>query len=253
MMEIIGRGFLAGHLRTLAAEHPDAVALAAGVSWASGTSAADFQREVDLLHRVMDDCRASGRTLIFFSTASAGVYGPDRPGREDEPVEPRSSYGAHKLGMEQAVRESGVDHLVLRLGHLIGPGQPAHQMLPTLLRALRGGQVTVQRAATRDVIDVAHVVDVIDLLLRRGVRGETVNVATGSSVPAERIVDHLELRLAVSATRQYQDAGTAHRVSVDKLHRLLPEVREFGFGPDYYRAALDSCLARMRDGEGTAP
>ncbi len=249
-MEIIGRGFLAGHLAPLAHEHGDAVALAAGVSWASGTSAADFERERTLFRRVLDRCRASGRTLVLFSTASAGVYGADRPGREDEAVTPRSSYGEHKLGMERELLDSGADCLVLRLGHLVGPGQPAHQLVPTLVESLGTGRISIQRRATRDLIEVGHVVAVIDLLLRRGVRGEIVNVASGTAVPVEQVVDHLELRLGLKAERRYQDTGTSHLVSVDRLHSLLPEVAGFGFGPEYYRAALDGYLAGTRAGAG---
>ncbi|MCX3062134.1 NAD-dependent epimerase/dehydratase family protein [Streptomyces beihaiensis] len=245
-MEIIGRGFLAGHLAPLADEHAGAVALAAGVSWASGTSAADFERERRLFRQVMERCRASGRTLVFFSTASAGVYGADRPGREDDVLTARSAYGENKLGMEQELRDSGIDFLVLRLSHVVGSGQPAHQLLPTLVRSLGAGQIVIQRRATRDVIDVGHVVTVLDLLLRRGIRRETLNVATGTAVSVERIVDHLEFRLGVSADRRYVDAGTSHLVSVDKLHSLLPEVAGFGFGPDYYRTALDGYLAGTR-------
>ncbi|MFF1920181.1 NAD-dependent epimerase/dehydratase family protein [Streptomyces sp. NPDC058221] len=252
-MEIIGRGFLAGHLAPLAHEHADVVALAAGVSWASGTSLADFERERSLLRQVLERCRASCRTLIFFSTASAGVYGADRPGREDDAVMARSAYGEHKLGMEGELRESGVDFLVLRLGHLVGPGQPAHQLLPTLVKSLGAGRIAIQRRATRDVIDVGHVVAVVDLLLRRGIRGETLNVATGTAVPVEHIVDHLEFRLGLSADRRYEDTGTSHLVSVDKLHSLLPEVREFGFGPDYYRTVLDSYLAGTRGSAEATP
>ncbi|MCU7825075.1 NAD-dependent epimerase/dehydratase family protein [Kitasatospora sp. DSM 101779] len=252
-MEIIGRGFLAGHLAPLAHEHADAVALAAGVSWASGTSTADFERERHLFHQVLDRCRASGRTLIFFSTASAGVYGADRPGREDDAVTARSAYGAHKLGMERELLESGADFLVLRLGHLVGRGQPAHQLLPTLVASLGTGRIAIQRHATRDVIDVAHVVAVIDLLLRRGIRRETLNVASGTAVPVEHVVDHLEFRLGLSVDRRYEDTGTSHLVSVDKLHSLLPEVRGFGFGPAYYRTVLDAYLAGTRGSAEPAP
>lgn len=239
-MDIVGSGFLASNLRPLTERHHDTVVLAAGVSWASGTSAADFQRESDLLRDVTARCRSTGRRLLFFSTAATGMYGAVRgPGREDSVVRPCTPYGAHKLAMERQLRASGADHLVLRLGHLVGPGQPEHQLVPALVRQMAAGLVRIHRGAARDLIDVADVVEVVDRLLAQDLRAETVNVASGQAVPVERIVDHLELRLGLVARREYRESGAQHVISTEKLHRLVPEVAGMGFDAGYYRRVLD--------------
>lgn len=240
-MEIVGNGFLARSLEPIAHQHPDTVVLAAGVSWASGTSDADFAREAALLAEVARGCRATGRRLLFFSTASTGMYGAvDGPGREDGPVVPCTPYGAHKLGLERQLHASGADWLVLRLGHLVGPGQPPHQLLPALVRQMREGRVRIHRGAARDLIDVVDVVRVIDLLLAQGLRGETVNVASGEAVSVERIVDHLEGRLGLVAHREYREAEAQHVISTEKLRALVPQTARMGFGPGYYRRVLDA-------------
>lgn len=243
-MEIVGNGFLARHLRPLAGRYPDAVALAAGVSWTASTSEADFSREARLAAEVARRCRLTGRTLLFFSTSSASVYGADRPGREDDPAEARNTYGAHKIAIERTVRDSGAGHLVLRLGHLVGPGQPRHQLVPTLTWQLaEGATVRIQREATRDLIAVANIVTIIDALLSRSVRDEIVNVASGTAVPVTAIVDRLERRLGVTARRELVDGGAAHLVSTDKLRFLVPEVADMGFGTDYPMTVIDSYVA----------
>jgi nucleoside-diphosphate-sugar epimerase len=244
-MEIVGNGFLARHLRPIARRHSDVVALAAGVSWAANTSEDAFAREIDLVREMAGRCRARGRTLLFFSTSSAAVYGADRPGRETDPPVPRSPYGAHKLGIERWLRDSGTDHLVLRLAHVVGPGQPPHQLLPSLVGLIRAGRtVQVQRGATRDLIGVHDVRTVIDAMLARGVRGQTVNVATGTAVPVVEVVDYLERRLGVTARREYVDGGAAHLVSIDKLRALLPDqVAAMGPGAGYHRGVIDAFLA----------
>jgi nucleoside-diphosphate-sugar epimerase len=241
-MHIVGNGFLARNLAPLAARHPDTVVLAAGVSWADGTSDADFRRELDLVLTWARRCAADGRRLVFFSTASTGMYGRVAgPGREDVPVEPCTPYGRHKLLLEERLAASGADCLVLRLGHLVGPGQPAHQLLPMLARQVAEGRVRVHRGASRDLIAVADAVTVVDRLLAGGLRGETVNVASGNAVPVERIVDWLERRLGVRAHRELHDTGGQHTISTDKLRRLVPEVADLGFGTDgYHLRALGS-------------
>jgi NDP-hexose 4-ketoreductase len=249
-MEIVGNGFLARSLGPIGDRHPHVVALAAGVSWAGSTGEADFTREAALLDEVARQCSKSGRLLLFFSTASSGMYGAAHgPGREDEPVSPVSPYGAHKLALERQLRSSAADYLVLRLGHLTGPGQPAHQMMPTLVRQLRAGRVSVHLRASRDLIGVADVITVIDRMLARDLRGETINVASGEAVPVPRIVDHLEHRLGTRARREYEDVGSHHLISIEKLRSVVPEIAELGFGPEYYRKVIDGFVEGKRQQE----
>jgi NDP-hexose 4-ketoreductase len=246
-MDIVGTGFLARNLRPLAGRHPDTVVLAAGVSWASGTSDEDFAREAALLREVAKRCLDTGRRLLFFSTAATGMYGlAEGPGREDTPVTPCTPYGAHKLALEELLRESGADHLILRLGHLVGPDQPEHQLLPTLVRQLRQGTVRVHRGAARDLIDVGDVITVIDHLLATDLRAETVNVASGVAVPVKDIVDHLAQALGIEARREFvETGGRQHVISTDKLRALVPQVAHMGFGPDYYRRILGDFTATV--------
>ncbi|BFU42715.1 NAD-dependent epimerase/dehydratase family protein [Krasilnikovia sp. MM14-A1004] len=245
-MHIIGTGFLAQHLRPLADRYPATVVLAAGVSWAAGTSADDFAREATLLAEVAEKCRADGRRLLFFSTAASGMYGAvTGPGREDVPVTPCTPYGAHKLALEEQLRASGAEHLILRLGHLVGPQQPGHQLIPALVRQMREGRVRLHSGAARDLIDVHDVVTIIDRLLGLDLHAETVNVASGVAVPVERIVDHLEQRLGLSVQRDYREVGVRHVISVEKLRRLVPDVRRLRFDNDYFRRVLDAYVASL--------
>ncbi|SEB31040.1 Nucleoside-diphosphate-sugar epimerase [Streptomyces misionensis] len=239
-MQIVGNGFLARHFARLADRHDGVVLLAAGVSWAAGTSAAAFAREEALVREVLRRCRADGTRLVFFSTASTGMYGaPGCHGREDELVTPCTPYGRHKRALEQVVGSGGADHLVLRLGHVVGPGHPPHQLLPSLISQVRAGEVTVHRGAARDLIAIDDVVDLVDRLLTLGVRDDVVNIASGVAVPVEAIVDHLERRLGTPATRRFVTGlGANHRVRIDKLRRLL-HPRPVAFADDYYQGVLD--------------
>lgn len=248
-MEIVGTGFLARHLQTLSGTRPDVVVLAAGVSSAISTSAADFARERALLRMVARRCRATRRQLVFFSTASTGMYGAmEGAGREDVPT-PCSPYGAHKFALEEELREAGTGFLVLRLAHVTGPGQPAHQLFPSLTRQVRAGWVMVQRGASRDLIGIADVVAIVGMLLDAGVRNQTINVASGWDVPVERVVDYLAQRLGRDPVREYMPGGRRNQVCVAKLRALVPAVDRLGFGDDYYLRVLDAAAAVMPSGQ----
>lgn len=238
-MRIVGRGFLAQSLAPLADRHPHAVVLAAGVSSGGGGSPEDYAREADLLYAVLRGCRPGAR-LVFFSSATAGMYGgPGSTGREDGPIYPTTSYARHKVGLEHVVAASGGDFLILRLAHTVGAHQRAHQLLPSLVQQVRCGRVTVFRGARRDLIDINDVVTIIDQLLTLGAARETVNIASGFAVPVDAIVAHVEARLGAHAHKDYLDRPDDTRVSVAKLLRLVPAAAGMGFGEHYYRHAID--------------
>ncbi|HEY8978437.1 MAG TPA: NAD-dependent epimerase/dehydratase family protein [Streptomyces sp.] len=239
-MDIIGRGFLAGSLTALAASHPRVTVLAAGVSTTVVDAEAEFRRERDLVMATAASCRRSGRLLVFLSTASHALYGTTTtPADESAPLAPETAYGRHKLSLEESVRASGAPWLVLRLSHVVGRGQRPHQLLPTLVRQVAAGAVTVYRGAHRDLVDVRDVVRAVDGLLSRGVRDETVNVASGTPYAVEDIVTGVERRLRTRAVRRVVDSGAARTlVSVERLRLLVPQACPPG-GPPYLDGLLD--------------
>ncbi|QUH01935.1 NAD-dependent epimerase/dehydratase family protein [Saccharopolyspora erythraea] len=247
-MEIVGNGFLARNLTAHFGDaHPEVTVIAAGVSTAASTDFPAFDREGELVADVLRRCGRTARTVVLLSTASAGIYGAQgSPGTEDGPVFPRTVYGRHKLALERVCELSGTPYLIIRLTHVVGAAQPPDQLLPTLTRSVLSGVVTVQPGAHRDLLDVRHVAPTLDVLLRRGVRGEVVNLATGAPIPVPAIVDGIESRLDIQAVRR-----TAARppertvVSTEKLRTLVPEFAEHDFGHGYLDDLLDRYLSSL--------
>jgi NDP-hexose 4-ketoreductase len=244
-VEVIGRGFLALNLiDSFGRRHPDVTALAAGVSSTSVTAPADLDREASLLYRTLAACRARRRTLVFFSTASFAMYGSSTvPLRESDPICPPSVYGRHKLALESCVQSSGVDFLILRVSHLVGRHQRAHQVVPALARQVRTGTVTIYQGAFRDLLDMADLMVAIGALLDRRVRGQVVNVVSGVPQPVDRIVDGIEHRLGTIARRiPVPGAPVRTLVCAERLRQLAPGIGLCRPGPDYLDYLLDSYL-----------
>lgn len=242
-MDIIGHGFLAQHLASIAGSHDRVVALAAGVSAAAATTPEQFRREADLVASVLDRCLASGERLLFFSTASTGIYGAAQRGSEDEDAVPCTPYGQHKLRLERLIQASGADYLIVRLAHVAGPSQPGHQLLPSLINQITAGEVTLHDGARRDIIDVADVVTVIDHLLGAGVSRDVVNIATGWPVPVEDLVSWIERESGRTARRAIiRRPPVNYHICTAKLRHLVPEVADMGFGAHYYTRVLGRYL-----------
>lgn len=243
-MPVLGHGFLARNLAELAPGFPGVLFFAQGVANTSCADPDQFRRERDALIQAVHTCRAESLRLVYFSTASASIYGaPGCRGREDEPVQPVSAYGRHKLAMEELAGANPAS-LILRTTHLVGPGQPARHILPGLSEQVRSGVVTVYPGARRDLLDVVDAVFLIGCLLRRRARG-VVNLASGYSVPVEELLVAIEQRLGQQAERALQPAGapSAVRIDVSRLHALAPEAARLGFGPDYYRTLVQRYLS----------
>jgi dTDP-4-dehydrorhamnose reductase len=66
-------------------------------------------------------CRGAA-VLVHLSTDYVFPGTAHRPVAEDDAVEPLSAYGRSKWQGEQAVRDSGCDHLIARVQWLFGPG-----------------------------------------------------------------------------------------------------------------------------------
>ena len=141
------------------------------------------------------------------------------------------------------LRLSAVDHVTLRLSHLVGPDQRAHQILPAMARQVASGTVTIHEGAYRDLLDMRLLLDAIGVLLRRGVTGHVVNVASGMPQSVEDIVAGIERRLGVTARRRYV-AGAVNRtvVSTALLRTLAPELDGRFPGAGYLDEVLDRYL-----------
>jgi nucleoside-diphosphate-sugar epimerase len=249
-MEIIGTGFIARHTRRYFGDrHPDVTLIAAGVSTVLVNDVSAFQRESTLVYDVIRRCRAAGRTVIFLSTASTGMYGADQSvGSEGGAVFPLTPYGRHKLCLEHVCALSGARWLVLRLSHIVGRGQSPHQLLPSLTRQLLAGSVTLHSGVSRDLLDVDDMMRMTDSLLTGGVRDEVVNVASGRSETIEDIVDGLEERLGTRAERKLVDMPAKRgEVRIDKLRGLVTGFDDFGIGPGYLESLLDRNIDELAD------
>ncbi|MFF0001186.1 NAD-dependent epimerase/dehydratase family protein [Streptomyces avermitilis] len=239
-VEVIGNGFIAWHARRYLTADARATVLASGVSSTSTVGEEHFRREADLVRDTARRCREHGRLLVYLSSAATALYGRRGVGREDTRLVPITPYGRHKLAMEELVAASGAAWLTLRLTNITGPRQNPAQLLPSLVRQIRTGAVTVHRGARRDVVDVRHFITVLERLLGAGVHGRIINVASGVASPIEEIIDGIEARLGRRVNRNILDVPVeAVRISNRCMRTLVPEAEEFGFGARYLDRLLD--------------
>ena len=230
-MDIQGTGLLARAFAATGVRDDTVTVFAKGVADSRTTAASEFEREYRELEVATDACRATGRTLVYFSGGGA-VYGRGASIRnEDDALHPDTLYGRHQVTCEQAILASGVDHLIARVPNAVGHPQRQAQLVPALVRQVQSGRVSVSPGASRDLIDVADVADLVTRLVRVGARNLTVNVASGISTDVEGLVAHIERLLDTTAERVVRDGEPdRQRFSIDRLRSYVPAWRP---PPDY--------------------
>jgi len=82
-------------------------------------------------------CREHGVLVVTFGTDYVFDGCSSRPYREGDPVRPLSVYGKSKLAAEEALREAGCDHLLIRTQWLYGSG--GRNFILTILEKARKG------------------------------------------------------------------------------------------------------------------
>lgn len=146
-------------------------------------------------HHLITCLRETGVERLVVTGGSSEYGRKDAPIVEDDLPEPTSLYGATKaaatLLFQQAAREHGLPVVVLRLFSVFGPGEPAHRLIPTAIRAaLCGEELRLTGPGWRR--DFVFVDDVVDACLRAlsldGHHGEVMNVGTGRQTSNEDVV-----------------------------------------------------------------
>jgi len=83
-------------------------------------------------------CREVGALMVTFGTDYIFDGASSRPYREEDPANPLSVYGKTKWAAEQALREEGGDHLLVRTQWLFGPA--GKNFIRTILEKTRQGE-----------------------------------------------------------------------------------------------------------------
>ena len=143
----------------------------------------DATTNVEGTRNVLAHARARGCGLFVYAGSSSSYGDVEPPFHEDGAMRPGTPYAHTKLAGEALVRGSGLEHAVLGVFNVYGPGDvpdPWRNAIPNMFAALHAqeGRITLfGEGATRDFTYVGDVVRA--LLQAERATGTVVNVATG--------------------------------------------------------------------------
>ncbi|MFJ2866309.1 NAD-dependent epimerase/dehydratase family protein [Kitasatospora sp. NPDC087314] len=194
-------------LAALLTEHRiDVVINAAGGMWGL-TDEQMVGANVGMVTRLLEALRSMPAAPRLIHLGTVHEYGLCPIGvslAEDSEPKPSMVYGQLKLRatglIEDAVRTEGLDAVVLRLGNVVGAGQPGHSLLGVMaakLAAARASGTTAELAlqpltAQRDFVDLLDTVDAIIAAIPSNPDSPAVlNIGLGKASSARELVELL--------------------------------------------------------------
>jgi nucleoside-diphosphate-sugar epimerase len=132
---------------------------------------------------------------------SSAEYAPsERPVTEDDPVRPRSAYGASKAALatllDSSWRPPGLRVAWARLFNMTGPWEHPDRLLPWVTRSILAGEVVELSSGdqVRDFLDVRDVARALTALSASAAVG-AFNVSSGCGVSLRELLTRLAARL----------------------------------------------------------
>jgi dTDP-glucose 4,6-dehydratase len=170
----------------------------------------------------------------YLQISTDEVYGnvPDGSSSEDDPLRPRSPYSASKSGGDLLVgayhTTYGVPALVTRASNNFGPYQYPEKIIPLFITNAMDDQPLPLYGDGQQIRDWLYVddhCDAIEMVLARGLPGETYNVGGGNELTNLDLTRMIleALGKPMTLVRRVEDRpGHDRRYSVDssKLHNL---------------------------------
>lgn len=138
------------------------------------------------------------KRFVFFSSGGT-VYGKSNAkAKEDDALLPMSLYAKSKVMLENLLKESGLDYLILRLSNPYGGYQLAGKrqgVVPILVRSSlleEPFHLWTKEDSIRDYFYIDDLANAIHLLIQNDIHHEIVNVGSGKGTSLKEVIDIVE-------------------------------------------------------------
>lgn len=162
---IIGKGLIASAFKEEAEYKKlsnQVLIFASGVSNSTETNPLEFKRESELLEKTILKVERNQK-LVYFSTMS--VYDPSLH---------NSMYVEHKRQLEEIIKNSILNHLIIRTSNVVGHGGNRNTLINYFLKNVEEERhINIWRHATRNILGVSHLVKIVLDMVKEDKKGVT--------------------------------------------------------------------------------
>ncbi len=156
---------------------------------------------IESTRKLLEALPASVKKFIFISTVD--VYDSESKITEETNINPASLYGHSKYYCEKMIQAWAVDKkvntIMLRLGHVYGPGEENYQkIIPLTIHKLLKGESPQLWGLGKETRSFIYIEDVLDAILQAVSKSVTCNVVNIVSGTAKSIADIIQLIIEIS-------------------------------------------------------
>ncbi|MBW3520789.1 NAD(P)-dependent oxidoreductase [Chryseobacterium sp. NKUCC03_KSP] len=206
---IVGGGLIASLFT--ADDRESTIFFASGVSNSLETRVEEFLREEDLIKRTITE--NPDKTFVYFSTCS--IYDSSKTG---------SDYVLHKLKMEQMIKRSCDQFLILRVSNAVGKGGNPNLLMNYIVRAVKNNEtINVHTKATRNLIDVDDIRNVTFDLLKNGSLNKIINVAYLKNYSIIEILEIVEKFYDKKIKSNLLKSGSGYDINIPDIESYFTE------------------------------
>lgn len=204
----IGNGLIANGLKR-SSKHQSILVFASGVSNSNETNPATFDREKRLLLQTLEN--HPDKTFVYISSCDV-----------EDPLD-NTMYYSHKLAMEKIVINSAQKYTIVRLPQVVGKTSNKNTLFSFLVDKIsRNEPFDIWTNATRNLIDIEHVDQVINYILSRNIfRNEIINIASLHNTSILDLVTKIETHLGKEASYNMVPKGHEYKIDTSKIEKIF--------------------------------
>lgn len=222
---VVGNGLLGSSFFPHFGDRADFLIFASGVSNSAEKNSSEFEKE----SRLISNFERTGKCFVYFSSCSI-----------DDLELQGTPYVVHKLRMENIVR-SFDSHYIIRLPQVVGFTPNTNTLTNFLFKKIEEcGELVVWGNATRNLIDIDHVVlmvkQLIDIEARRN---EIQYIVNPDDYKVLEIVESLSKVRKKATNVKVLSKGAAYSLPKTVSRRLAKEL-DIPFGESY----LDNLMGK---------
>jgi len=190
---IVGTGLIANAFSKGAFDHTNFIIFASGVSNSREERIEEYEKELNLLTNTLNDNQ--DKKLIYFS--SCNITSADT-----------SVYLQRKELIENYIKQSKSNHLILRLPNVVGHSTNRFQLLNYFyFTLLEQKDLTVKVNYIRHLLDVDDLPKIVELLTTLQIEASILNVAFDNGIKVKNIIEILELAVGLRFKNVKEDSS----------------------------------------------
>ncbi len=204
---IVGKGLIASLF--INQDRENTVFFASGVSNSLETRVGEFLREENLIKNTITE--NPDKIFIYFSTCS--IYDSSKTG---------SDYVLHKLKMEQLIKKSCNQFLILRVSNAVGKGGNPNLLMNYIVNAVKNNEtINVHIKATRNLIDAEDVKNITFDLLDKQHLNKIINVAYTQNYSIIEILEIIERFYDIKPQINLIRSGSGYDIQVSDIEEYF--------------------------------